>query len=94
MTQPSIGQVLLVKLEPKGIKGLAYRDKRFKETAANTCLECGILADGFARACCDACQHDFLIAYSSLSGDESEERSIASVPLIACRCLEKRTVNA
>jgi len=27
-------------------------------------LECGILAHGFARACCDECQHDFLIAYS------------------------------
>ncbi|MBK9522309.1 MAG: transposase zinc-binding domain-containing protein [Rhodocyclaceae bacterium] len=27
-------------------------------------LECGILAHGFARAYCDTCQHDFLIAYS------------------------------
>ena len=27
-------------------------------------LECGILAHGFARADCDDCQHDFLIAYS------------------------------
>ena len=27
-------------------------------------LECGILAHGFARAYCDQCQHDFLIAYS------------------------------
>lgn len=27
-------------------------------------LECGILAPGFARAYCDECQHDFLIAYS------------------------------
>ncbi len=27
-------------------------------------LECGILAHGFARAHCDACGHDFLIAYS------------------------------
>ena len=27
-------------------------------------LECGILAHGFARAYCDECQHDFLIAYS------------------------------
>ena len=27
-------------------------------------LECGVLAHGFARADCDTCQHDFLIAYS------------------------------
>lgn len=27
-------------------------------------LECGILAHGFARARCDECGHDFLIAYS------------------------------
>ena len=27
-------------------------------------LECGILAHGFARAYCDECRHDFLIAYS------------------------------
>ena len=27
-------------------------------------LECGVLAHGFARAYCDECQHDFLIAYS------------------------------
>lgn len=27
-------------------------------------LECSILAHGFARAWCDECQHDFLIAYS------------------------------
>jgi hypothetical protein len=27
-------------------------------------LECGILAHGFARAFCEACQHDFLIAFS------------------------------
>ena len=27
-------------------------------------LECGILAHGFARAYCDKCQQDFLIAYS------------------------------
>ena len=27
-------------------------------------LECGILAHGFARAYCDECKHDFLIAYS------------------------------
>jgi len=27
-------------------------------------LECGILAHGFARARCDACGHDFLIAFS------------------------------
>jgi Zn-dependent protease with chaperone function len=27
-------------------------------------MECGILAHGFARAQCDECQHDFLIAYS------------------------------
>ena len=27
-------------------------------------LECGILAHGFARTFCEACQHDFLIAFS------------------------------
>ena len=27
-------------------------------------LDCGILARGFTRACCDACGHDFLIAFS------------------------------
>jgi len=27
-------------------------------------LECGILAHGFARAYCDGCGHDFLIAFS------------------------------
>jgi len=31
---------------------------------ANTYLECGILAHGFARACCGECRHDFLIACS------------------------------
>ena len=29
-------------------------------------LESGILAHGFARAYCDECQHDFLIAYSCM----------------------------
>jgi len=27
-------------------------------------LECGILACGFARARCDTCGHDFLVAFS------------------------------
>lgn len=27
-------------------------------------LECGILAHGFARAYCDVCGHDFLVAFS------------------------------
>ena len=27
-------------------------------------LECGILAHGFARACCEKCGQDFLVAYS------------------------------
>jgi hypothetical protein len=27
-------------------------------------LECGILAYGFARARCDECGHDFLVAFS------------------------------
>jgi hypothetical protein len=31
-------------------------------------LECGILAHGFARARCDACGHDFLIAFSQRPG--------------------------
>ena len=27
-------------------------------------LECGILAHGFARGCCEKCGQDFLVAYS------------------------------
>ena len=34
------------------------------ERTFRRCLECGILAHGFARAYCNECQHDFLIAYS------------------------------
>ncbi len=67
MTQASIGQALLVKRAPRGIKSLAWRDNRFKWMSANTCLECGIRAHGFARACRDECRHDFLIAYSCKS---------------------------
>ncbi len=37
----------------------AYVERTFRRY-----LECGILAHGFARAYCDECQHDFLIAYS------------------------------
>jgi hypothetical protein len=31
-------------------------------------LECGILADGFARARCPDCGHDCLVAFSVLAG--------------------------
>ena len=34
------------------------------EQAFRRYLECGILAHGFARAHCDECGHDFLIAFS------------------------------
>ena len=34
------------------------------ESAFRRYLECGILAHGFARAHCDGCGHDFLIAFS------------------------------
>ena len=37
------------------------------ERELRTYLECGILAHGFARAFCDACGHDFLIAFSCKS---------------------------
>jgi hypothetical protein len=36
-----------------------YVDREFRRY-----LDCGILAHGFARARCDACGHDFLIAFS------------------------------
>ena len=36
----------------------------YVEQAFRRYLECGILADGFARAHCDTCGHDFLIAFS------------------------------
>ena len=34
------------------------------EQAFRRYLDCGILAHGFARAHCDECGHDFLIAFS------------------------------
>jgi len=34
------------------------------EQAFRRYLDCGILANGFARAHCDECGHDFLIAFS------------------------------
>jgi hypothetical protein len=37
----------------------AYVEREFRRY-----LECGILAHGFARAFCEACQHEFLIAFS------------------------------
>ncbi|MDP2829095.1 MAG: transposase zinc-binding domain-containing protein, partial [Sulfuricellaceae bacterium] len=37
----------------------AYIERAFRRY-----LECGILAHGFARAHCDECGHDFLIAFS------------------------------
>ena len=36
----------------------------YVENAFRRYLECGILAHGFARAHCDECGHDFLIAFS------------------------------
>jgi hypothetical protein len=36
----------------------------YVETAFRKYLECGIFAYGFARARCDACGHDFLVAFS------------------------------
>ena len=44
---------------PSGESPPAYVERSFRRY-----LECGILAHGFARAYCDECQHDFLIAYS------------------------------
>jgi hypothetical protein len=37
----------------------AYAEREFRRY-----LECGILAHGFARARCDQCGHDFLVAFS------------------------------
>ena len=42
-----------------GVAPPGYVERTFRRY-----LECGILAHGFARAYCDTCQHDFLIAYS------------------------------
>jgi len=42
----------------------AYVERTFRR-----CLECGILAHGFARAYCHECQRDFLIAYSCKGRD-------------------------
>jgi hypothetical protein len=39
------------------------------EKALREYLECGILAHGFARAYCDGCGHDFLIAFSCKGRD-------------------------
>ena len=36
----------------------------FVERDLRKFLECGILAHGFARACCEMCGQDFLVAYS------------------------------
>ena len=36
----------------------------YVERALRKFLECGILAHGFARACCEKCGQDFLVAYS------------------------------
>jgi len=44
---------------PCGKSPPAYVERSFRRY-----LECGILAHGFARARCDTCQHEFLIAYS------------------------------
>ncbi len=44
---------------PYGESPPAYVERSFRRY-----LDCGILAHGFARAWCDTCQHEFLIAYS------------------------------
>ena len=44
---------------PGGESPPAYVERTFRRY-----LDCGILAHGFARAWCDTCQHEFLIAYS------------------------------
>ena len=38
--------------------------KRYVRQAFRKYLECGIFAHGFARACCDDCGHDYLVAFS------------------------------
>ncbi len=43
----------------QGAAGPAYVEREFRRY-----LECGILANGFARARCAKCGHDFLIAWS------------------------------
>ena len=48
--------------EPDRDQVAAYVERDFRKF-----LECGILARGFARARCEACGHDFLIAYSCKS---------------------------
>ena len=50
---------------PAGESPPAYVERSFRRY-----LECGILAHGFARAWCDTCQHEFLIAYF-LSGTQT-----------------------
>ena len=49
----------LTRERPLGGSTPAHVEREFRRY-----LECGILAHGFARAYCDECQHDFLIAYS------------------------------
>ena len=49
----------LTRERPLGGSTPAHLEREFRRY-----LECGILAHGFARAYCDQCQHDFLIAYS------------------------------
>ena len=41
-----------------------YTPKPFVGQAFRKYLECGIFAHGFARAWCDDCGHDYLVAYS------------------------------
>lgn len=42
--------------------------KPFVRKAFEKYLECGIFAHGFARAHCDDCGHDFLVAFSCKGG--------------------------
>lgn len=45
-------------------QGDMHTPASYVETAFRNYLECGIFAYGFARARCDACGHDFLVAFS------------------------------
>jgi ribosomal protein S27AE len=69
----------------------AYVEREFRR-----CLECGILAHGFARARCGQCGHDFLIAFSCKSAAYAPRATRAAwwrrqriSPITSCRtCLD------
>ena len=52
---------------------------RYVERELRAYLECGILACGFARAHCDACGHDFLVAFSCKGPRHRPTRATASI---------------